>query len=217
MVTTIPEIGVIDLYGYGLRRIRGQFWVLLGAVVVFVLFGGIAPAVHEGDPSGFSAIATAYQFLVMGPVTFGLYYLFLNAARDNGPEIGDILQGFRDYVNVVIANVVMTFVIGFGFLLLIVPGVILACRLILMPYLVMDRKMPALEAFRESWRLTRGHGWTVFFMMLLAVPIIVAGLFVFGFGVLFSIIWIGLSFAALYVAICDDANSDPYGPSAIAA
>ena len=111
---------------------------------------------------------------------------------------------------------VMTVVIGIGFLLLVVPGVILACRLILTPYLVMDRRMPAIDAIKESWQLTTGHGWTVFFMMLLAIPIVIAGLFVFGVGVLFSIIWIGLAFAALYIGICD-MDAGPYRSESMAA
>lgn len=214
---TIPQVGVLDLYGHGLRQLKPHIWTLLATVIVFILFGAIGPAVHGGEEPEFSPLATAYQFLVMGPLTFGWYYVFLKAVRDNGPEISDILQGFRDYVNVVIANLVMTLAIGVGFLLLIVPGVILACRLVLTPYLVMDRKMPAIEAIKESWRLTTGHGWTVFFMMLLAIPIIIAGLFVFGVGVLFSIIWIGLAFAALYVGICDTEAADPYRADSMAA
>lgn len=214
---TIPEIGVIDLYGHGLRQIKAHGWTLLATVIVFILFGAIGATLHGDEPAAFSPLATAYQLLVLGPVTFGWYYVFLKAARDDAPEISDILAGFHDYVNVVIANLVMSFAIGIGFLLLIVPGVILACRLILTPYLVMDRKMPALDAVKESWRLTTGHGWTVFFMMLLAVPIAIAGLFVFGVGVLFSIIWIGLAFAALYVGICDKADRDPYRQDSIAA
>ena len=214
---TSPEIGVLDLYGHGLRQIKRNIWTLLATVVVFILFGALGPAVYGGEPTGFSPLATAYQLLVMGPVMFGWYYVFLKAARDDAPEVSDILRGFGDYLNVVIANLVMTVTIGIGFLLLIVPGVILACRLILTPYLVMDRKMPALDAIRESWRLTTGHGWTVFFMMLLAIPIIVAGLFVFGVGVLFSIIWIGLAFAALYVGICDTPGSGSYRPESMVA
>lgn len=213
---TIPQVGVIDLYGHGLRQVKPHIWTLLASVIVFLLFGALGSSFHGAEQTEFSAMATLYQFLVLGPVTFGWYYVFLKAARDDAPETGDILQGFRDYVNVVIANLLMTVAIGIGFLLLIIPGVILACRLVLTPYLVMDRKIPAVDALKESWRLTTGHGWTVFSMMLLAIPIIIAGLFVFGIGVLFSIIWIGLAFAALYVAICDTEVADPYRSDSMA-
>jgi hypothetical protein len=61
--------------------------------------------------------------------------------------------------------------------------------------------MEVIEAIKESWRMTGGHAWTVFFIGLLAIPIGMAGLICFGVGVIISIMWVTITFASLYHAV----------------
>jgi hypothetical protein len=61
--------------------------------------------------------------------------------------------------------------------------------------------MEALDALKASWAMTKGHGWTIFFMGLLAFFIIIAGLLVLIFGVLISAMWISAAFAILYHSV----------------
>lgn len=82
-----------------------------------------------------------------------------------------------------------------------IPGIIFACKLAFTPYLVVDRKMEAIAAIKESWRMTNGHALEVFLIGLLAIPIVIAGLIVFGVGVIISIMWICLALATLYHAV----------------
>jgi uncharacterized membrane protein len=84
---------------------------------------------------------------------------------------------------------------------LIVPGIILACRLAFVSYLVVDRKMETIPALKESWRLTRGHANKVFLMGLLAIPIVIAGLICLVVGIIPAVMWIHAAFASLYYAV----------------
>jgi len=61
--------------------------------------------------------------------------------------------------------------------------------------------MDVIEAVKESWRITDGHAWTVFLIALLGIPICILGLLLFGVGIIFAGIWIGLAFASLYYAV----------------
>jgi uncharacterized membrane protein len=92
-------------------------------------------------------------------------------------------------------------IVVIGFILLIVPGIIFACKLAFTPYLVVDRKMEVIEAIKASWRMTNGHAWKVFLIGLLAIPIFIAGIICFGVGVIISIMWITMAFASLYHAV----------------
>ena len=92
-------------------------------------------------------------------------------------------------------------IVGIGFVLLIVPGIIFACKLAFTPYLVVDRKMKVIDAVEESWRMTRGHAWKVFLVGLLAMPIALAGLMFCGVGIIIAIMWSKLAFASLYHAV----------------
>jgi uncharacterized membrane protein len=122
----------------------------------------------------------------------------------------------RNYLNVVVANLVVGVIIALGIVMLIVPGIIFACRLAFVPYLVMDRNMDVMDALRVSWDMTRGYGWQIFFMGILAFFVAIAGLLALIVGVFISMIVIQGAFAAIYhsVEIQEGIPASAYGPGA---
>ena len=147
-------------------------------------------------------LTIAYSVFIAGPISMSAKWAFLKAVRREKIEIKDMFSVFeRNYWNAVIAGVVMMIIIVIGFLMLIVPGIIFACRLAFVPYLIIDEKMEAMEALKASWAMTKGHGWTIFGMAMLAVLIVIAGLIVLIFGVIISAMWISAAFAILYYSV----------------
>jgi uncharacterized membrane protein len=147
--------------------------------------------------------AVLYGVFLLGPIEYGVKWVYLKAVRKEKINIKDMFSVFeRNYWNAVLANLLTGIIIGFGFVMLIVPGIIFACRLAFVPYLVMDQKMDVMDALKTSWDMTRGHGWPIFFIGLLAIPIVIAGLIVVFFGVIISAMWIGVAFAVIYHAVC---------------
>lgn len=61
--------------------------------------------------------------------------------------------------------------------------------------------MKAVEAVKESWRMTGGYSWRIFLMVLLAIPIIIAGLICLVVGVIVSMMWLALALATLYHSV----------------
>ena len=148
-----------------------------------------------------AVIAIAYGLLIMGPVNYGFNFAYLKAARGDKLEIKDIFAAFQNYWNAVLASLLVLVIVAIGFVLIIVPGVIFACKLVFTPYLVVDRKMEVIEAIKTSWRMTGGYAWKVFLIFLLGIPISIAGLICFGVGIIIAIMWITLAFASLYHAV----------------
>jgi uncharacterized membrane protein len=147
-------------------------------------------------------LAIGYGIFISGPIGYSVSWVFLKAVRREKIEIKDMFSVFeRNYWNAVIASLVTTIIIVIGLFMLIVPGIFFACRLAFVPYLVIDEKMEAMEALKASWAMTKGHGWTIFFMGLLAIPIVLAGLIALIFGVLISAMWITAAFAVLYHSV----------------
>jgi len=142
--------------------------------------------------------AVLYGIFIEGPVVFGVSFANLKAARGDKLVIADMFGAFRNYLNAVLASLLTGIIIAFGLILLIVPGIIFACKLAFTPYLVVDRKMEVIEAIKTSWKMTDGHALNVFGIGLLAIPICIAGLLLFGVGIILSIMWINLAFASLY-------------------
>ena len=118
-------------------------------------------------------------------------------------KVADIFAVFQNYWSAVLANLLVIVIVVLGFIFLIVPGIIFACKLAFVSYLVVDRKMEAVEAVKESWRMTTGHAWTIFFMGLLAIPIALIGLVCLIVGIIPAIWWIGLAMASLYHAVSE--------------
>jgi len=143
----------------------------------------------------------AYSLLIAGPVEYGTASAYLRAARGDKLEIKDMFAAFRNYWNAVLANLLVYIIVSVGFVLLIVPGIIFACKLAFVHYLVVDQKMEVIKAVKESWRMTNGHAWQVFLIGLLAIPISIAGLLCFGVGIIIAMMWVSLAFASLYHAV----------------
>ncbi len=215
-------------YGTGWRVMADNFLRLLLVVLVLVVVtspmagtntkynfepGDLGPFPFEmedffrfgalGLASAFlGLIALLYVFLLRPVFKYGAKMMFVQAARQITPEFDMLISGFRkNYLNIVLANLLLTALIGIGLLFLIVPGIILACRLAFTSYLVMDRGLDPIQAAEESWRLTRGHGWTIFLMGLVAFFIYIAGLICFAVGVFVSDMWIKSSYATLYHSV----------------
>jgi len=65
----------------------------------------------------------------------------------------------------------------------------------------MDKDLEPIAAVEKSWAMTRGYGWKIFWMAMLAIPIVIGGLLCLIIGILFAIVWIGSAFAAMYHAV----------------
>ena len=92
--------------------------------------------------------------------------------------------------------------------MLIIPGIIIGCRLVFVPFLVMDKNMEPMKAVEKSWQMSKGHGWKVFFMAILSFFLLIAGVIVFIFGILISIMWIHSAYAALYQSILNETDDN---------
>jgi len=78
---------------------------------------------------------------------------------------------------------------------------VFACRLSFVPYLVMDKGLDPVGAIEKSWNMTRGHGWRIFAMYLVAIPLLVFGLVLLGIGLFFAALIVSCAFASLYYAV----------------
>ncbi|MEO0461556.1 MAG: hypothetical protein AAF127_00365 [Pseudomonadota bacterium] len=64
--------------------------------------------------------------------------------------------------------------IGFGFLLLIVPGIILSIRWLIVLPLLLGANIPAMDTFGESFMETRTSAWSIFAVALIIFVVAIA-------------------------------------------
>jgi len=203
-VVFVPGVG--SSYGNGWGKLWKYFLELFLIGIIGFVIGipsGMGGWTWDATAAftGLSFLGFIYSILIVSPVEYGVTFAYLKAARGDKLEIKNIFEAFQNYWNAVLASLLVSIIVIIGFFLLIVPGIIFACKLAFTPYLVVDRKMDVMEAVKESWRMTNGHAWKVFLIGLLGIPISIAGLICFGVGIIVSIMWISLAIASLYHSV----------------
>ena len=192
------------------------FLVALIIIVAATPYAITARIEDFSDHFGIMAIALVmgqiftmvYTLFVMSPLSYGSNWVYLKAVRKEKFEVQDLFDVFRNYINVLLAALLSGAIIVFGFFFLIIPGIIFACRLAFVPYLVMDKRLDAVKAVEESWRLTKGHGWRIFWMGIIAFFVFILGLVCLVFGAIVSAMWISAAFASFYQAVLAEKGED---------
>jgi hypothetical protein len=175
-----------DMWNHGEEGLKNL--LTLGTFGIFAAFFGL--------------LAMLYAFLVAPVFEFGGDMIFVQAVRKVKPDFEYLIKGFMEnYLHIILANLLVFALVVLGFFALIIPGIIIGCRLAFVSYIVMDKKLDPIEAVEMSWRMTRGHGWKIFFMGFVSIFIIIFGLLMVIVGIFPAIIWISSSFAALYEAV----------------
>jgi uncharacterized membrane protein len=206
----VPKPYVGSVYSFGWERMKklflDLFLITIIVGVVWIPFSMITSLDGQETAGGviLRIFALGYLLLLFDPIDYGSAFVFLKSVRSEQFEVKDIFSAFENfekYLNVVLAELLKAAIIAIGVVLLVVPGIIFACKLAFVKYLVLDRKMDPVEAVKESWEMTKGHAGKIFLMGLLAVPIAIAGLICFGVGIIPAIMWIRSAFASMYYAV----------------
>ncbi len=170
-----PKATAFGSYGYGWQQLWKYFLHLFLIFLVCAVANAPAQGMYGGpafDSAGFvmlNVLIAAYWILVLPVINYGGNWMYLRFMRDERANVADLFSGFKTkYLNIILANLLVFAICGIGFLLLIIPGIIFACRLAFVPYLVMDKGLDPVAAIEKSWFMTRGHGWRIFGMYVLA-------------------------------------------------
>ncbi len=156
---------------------------------------GIKPgsAAYTGATLGLGA----FQLVVSAYFQVGLTRLWLVAARGGSPSFGLMFSGFDrilPYLGFLLLN---AFAMFFGFLLLIVPFVIVGLALCLGQWFVVDANMGPIEALSASRKATKGQRGDLFVLGLASVGLWVLGALMCGLGLFVTV---PLTFVAMAVA-----------------
>ncbi len=136
------------------------------------------------------------EWLVIGPLQVGLFYIIFEKMRGKPINIGDIAKGFNFFVAAVLSNILISVFSAVGFLLCIIPGLIVLALYIFTPALIVEKNLDFWAAMEESRKIVKEHLFemTLFFFILSLINLV--GLLLCGIGIIFTL---PLSFAAVAV------------------
>ena len=203
-----PRTTISGSYGYGWQQLWKYPLYFFLIMLIIGLAESPASMARESELDGGAGLvllqifSAAYAFLLLPVITYGGNLLFLRGVRNEEMDFSELFVGFRErYVPIILANLLKFALVGIGFVFLIIPGIILLCRLAFVSFLVMDKHMEPIAAIEKSWQMTKGQGWKIFGMGLLAIPVFIGGLLCFVVGVFVSVTWIYAAFTSLYHAL----------------
>ncbi|MBQ5504413.1 MAG: DUF975 family protein, partial [Oscillospiraceae bacterium] len=103
-------------------------------------------------------VLTVLLELASAAISAGYSGYFLKRVRGRDAGVRDAFPGFKNAVRILIINLFVGIAVGFGFLLFVLPGIILSYRYRLVYYVMFDNpQMGPIACMRESGRLMRGN------------------------------------------------------------
>ena len=175
------KIRVGDVFSEVFATYRNHAGTLLP--VAFWLFLAVAILDGIARDSFVLLLVALVVGLIAGTLYKGIVVSLVRDVQDGkrDPSVSGLVSSATPVLGPLLgAGILAGFGITIGFVLLIVPGLILlTIWAVIAPVIVIENRS-AMESFGRSRELVRGNGWPVFGTVLLSYLIIVAGSIVFG-------------------------------------
>lgn len=172
---------------------------------------------EEGGAQLASLVLTPLNWAVQAFFEAGLFMAACKQVRGERIEVGDVFAGGNRYGPVLGAFVLYALLCGLGFMLCIIPGFIVAGRLMLVMPLVADGRLRAGEAIHTSWNAFQGKTLDASLFFLVIGLISGLGILLCGVGILITRPLYYLAIALVYRDFFPGAfvtMKSPYGPGA---
>jgi hypothetical protein len=164
------SIGVGAILSETIARVRESRVAVAIYVAAFTVANVITDMLElQGDSN--LKVASGLLSILFGLANIVGGYLVLEAMLgDAGQHSGRYGRRFLAYFG---QAILVGLGIGAGMLFLVVPGVIIACRWVIAPALLVGRGERAVEAIGNSWHLTKGHAFAIFLTaLILFLPVV---------------------------------------------
>lgn len=132
----------------------------------------------------FIQIAAVLLSLLIG---IGVTKVILGIIAGIKPTYRALFLQYSILLNYIIGAILSGIIIGIGFILLIIPGIIISIRLQFWPYFIIDKKLGPIEALKESVRITKKETWCLFKFGIIILGIQILGMLALLVGLFASI------------------------------
>ena len=199
MEHTFPSIGT--LFSKSWQSFKKNALVIYSAMIIsvlaFVLFS-VLGGLHNSFAMG--AVIFLVSAIVNALLSLGMIRIALTGA-EGVAHIEQLFAEYRHIVTFFVASVLSSVLILVGFVLLVIPGIILALMFGQYVYAIVDKKAGIIESLRYSARITKGYRWRLFLigwvmgivMLLSAIPL--------GLGLLLTVPLFSFFQAHIYLAL----------------
>lgn len=176
-------------------------------IVCMVIVGALA-----GVCSAIPYIGPVLGICVLGPLSLGEAYIYLNLTRGYEPDVNVLFSGFQRFTDTLVLTILMRIFIFLWSLLLFVPGVIKAISYSQAYYILAEHpEMSGKEALDASIEMMDGHKMDYFVLLLSFIPWILLCTITCGLAVLYVYPYMDATLVNFYQAIKQPAGGNMNG------
>lgn len=170
------RIGVGDVINEAFSLYGQNIAPLLGSALAVFVIVGLASGILF-DAGGFLLVLLAVAIGFAGQALYtGFVVELVKDVRDGRRDhtVGDLFSAAAPFILPLIGfGILFGLGLGIGFLLLIVPGLILLTFWSVGAPAIVVEGIGPIDAFGRSWRLVRGNAWPVFGVIVIAFLIVI--------------------------------------------
>jgi hypothetical protein len=191
-VDRFAKLDLMSCYVRSWALLKANFWPLVG---VSFLVGLVFSAFLGVEKQGLYFIGALFNAVIGA----GLFYYFVLKIRGQPAKVADAFAGFtRAFLNLVVIGVIVSVFVTIGIFCLIIPGIYLLVAYFFAKYIAVDKKLGFWEAMETSRRVVTRNWWQVFGLLLMAIPVMIAGALCLGVGIFVAAPVVAGAFAYAY-------------------
>ena len=176
-------------------------------IVCMVIVGALA-----GVCSAIPYIGPVLGICVLGPLSLGEAYIYLNLTIGYEPDVNVLFSGFQRFTDTLVLTILMRIFIFLWSLLLFVPGVIKAISYSQAYYILAEHpEMSGKEALDASIEMMDGHKMDYFVLLLSFIPWLLLCTITCGLAVLYVYPYMDATLVNFYQTIKQPAGGNMNG------
>lgn len=158
--------------------IKNNYFFIIGIMIFLMIVLVIEIMLADMSSTGMdiNPAVTIIMFFINMLIQLGIVKIAVNMTNRKPYDFSMLITPGGILFSFIAGTILYNLSVFIGLLMLIVPGVFLAVRLVFYPYLIVERGYTALEALKASWVMTKKYQWQIFVIgiILYAVNFIMA-------------------------------------------
>ncbi len=143
-------------------------WVIpMAFAFVSFLFGLVIPKDQVAIQLLYGFVAGVLSLAVNAILELGMINVYLRVLDGDEAKISDLFSATKQMFTYVMGNFCFNFLLFWGYLCFIVPGVIVSIAVQFYSYFIVDKEIGPIESIRASWIASRGARLNIFLMVVL--------------------------------------------------
>ncbi|AWV97381.1 DUF975 family protein [Arcticibacterium luteifluviistationis] len=181
----------LDIISKSRDLLSGKWIPAIAVVIIFSLISSLPNRVNEN--------LSFIGLILGGPLNLGLAIFFQRTVRGQQSGIENLFDGFSNYLQSTIAFILVIVVVCIGFVLLIIPGIMMAMGLSQTFFIMADdNKISGIDAMKKSWEMMDGYKMKYFLLSLIHIGMMILGMLALIVGIFYALPIIYNSMALFY-------------------